>query len=68
MTYTNSGTYTGTIVGGNAVGCDSNMTLNLTILGVTLNSKVFLDGPYNGAGLMHVELEQLRKYTIIRAI
>jgi hypothetical protein len=51
-TYTLSGVYTATLV--NAAGCDSVLTLNLTILGVKLtNVRVFLDGPYDpNTGMM----------------
>lgn len=47
--------YTATLV--NASGCDSILTLNLTIAGITISPKVFLDGPYVTAdGLMHDSL------------
>ncbi|MBK7761993.1 MAG: hypothetical protein IPI46_01300 [Bacteroidetes bacterium] len=54
-TYTASGTYTATLI--NAVGCDSILTLNLTIAGVAISPKLFLDGPYVAAdGMMHDSL------------
>jgi Ig-like domain CHU_C associated len=43
-TYTTSGTYTHTLV--NAAGCDSNLTLNLTIGQAQLNVTVFIEGYY----------------------
>jgi hypothetical protein len=55
VTYSNSGVYTTTLT--NAVNCDSVLTLNLTIAGVTVAPKVFLNGPYVAAeGLMHDSL------------
>jgi hypothetical protein len=37
QTYTSSGTYTTTLVGANVDGCDSNLTLNLAILTLSVN-------------------------------
>jgi hypothetical protein len=54
-TYTLSGIYTHTIVGGALNGCDKVLTLNLTITGVKVAAKVLLDGPFNGT-VMHDSL------------
>ncbi|MBK7761991.1 MAG: hypothetical protein IPI46_01290 [Bacteroidetes bacterium] len=56
-TYTLGGTYTATTT--NLAGCPHVTTLNLTITGVTITTKVLLDGPYVGGGLMH---DSLRSY------
>jgi hypothetical protein len=56
LTYSLSGTYLGTYHS-NATGCDSVITLNLTIYGIRVRAKVFLDGPYNSTtGLMNDSL------------
>lgn len=58
ITYTVSGVYTHTLT--NSVGCDSVLTLNLTIsipTGVVVSPKVLLSGPYQLiTGLMHDSL------------
>jgi hypothetical protein len=56
VTYTVSGSYSLTYT--NAIGCDSIVTLNLTITpGVYLNAKAILSGPYvAAAALMHDSL------------
>jgi len=55
VTYSVSGVYSATLT--NAANCDSILTLNLTIAGVTVAPKVFLNGPYVAAdGLMHDSL------------
>jgi hypothetical protein len=56
LTYSLSGAYVGTYHS-NASGCDSVITLNLTIYGIRVRAKVFLDGPYNSTtGLMNDSL------------
>ncbi|MBK7762450.1 MAG: S8 family serine peptidase [Bacteroidetes bacterium] len=59
ITYSTSGIYTHTIL--NVYGCDSLLTLNLSITntspGIIVSPKVFLSGPYNTTlGLMHDSL------------
>lgn len=55
ISYTSSGTYFANYV--NVDGCDSILTLNLTITGVAISPKVFLTGPYNQyTGLMYDSL------------
>ena len=56
VTYTASGVYTATLT--NAAGCDSNLTLNLTIeQGISISPKVILTGAYDAStGLMHDSL------------
>lgn len=51
VTYTASGTYTTTLVGGNSTGCDSNLTLNLTILNITaqVDQNVSCNGNNDGS-------------------
>jgi len=53
VTYTTSGTYTHTLVGGNAAGCDSNLTLNLSILTilVVVDQDVSCFGNNDGSAL-----------------
>jgi len=57
--YTASGSYTIHLT--NAVGCDSAVTLNLTVNSCTntLNVKAFLEGYYRGAGTMAATLYDL---------
>jgi subtilisin family serine protease len=59
ITYNTSGVYTHTLI--NSVGCDSILTLNLTIvpLGISVQVRAFLSGPYVSAtGLMHDSLRE----------
>ena len=54
-TYSNSGTYMGTLSNSNSVGCDSVITMNLTLIsGVSIAAKAILNGPYDAVtGLMN---------------
>ena len=54
QTYTVTGSYTGTSL--NSAGCTLTTTLNLTIIGVRVASKVLLEGAYLGNGLMYDSL------------
>jgi SprB repeat len=62
MTYTTSGTYTHTMI--NAVGCDSLLSLQLTIVnGISLYAKAILGGAYDPmTGLMKDSLRRLTLY------
>jgi hypothetical protein len=61
MNYSNSGTYIATIL--NAAGCDSVITLNLTIIpAITVKAKAMLSGPYDAnTGLMHDSLRVMNQ-------
>lgn len=67
VTYTATGVYSHTLV--NSVGCDSVLTLNLTIsspTGVAVSPKVFLSGPYQAtSGLMHDSLRTNNQIPLI---
>lgn len=61
ISYDVNGSYTATMVNANALGCDSIVTLNLTLTpGVTLAAKALLSGSYDtGTGMMHDSLRTL---------